>query len=73
MTFEDGATLRLPAGISAGDALRAHAENGGSRKQVKRAIAARVEGAVSGVIDLSRPLVDDCRLSVVAPDSPDGL
>src|SRR5712691_1575 len=74
VTFEDGATLRLPGGISAIDALRAHTENGGgSRKQMKRAIAARIEGAATAVVDLSRPLVADCRVSAVAPDSPDGL
>src|SRR6185295_16707951 len=77
VTFEDGATLRLPAGTTAGDALRAHAENGGSRKQFKRAIAARVAGlngdASAAVLDLSRPLLADCRLAPVAPDSPEGL
>src|SRR5690242_7889733 len=74
VTFEDGATERLPAGITAGDALRAHARNGGgNRKLVERAIAARVDGAAPGVVDLSRPLVGDCRIAAVAPDSADGL
>jgi threonyl-tRNA synthetase len=77
VTFEDGATLRLPAGTTAGDALRAHAENGGSRKQMKRAVAARVESTngtgASAVLDLSRPLLADCRLAAVAPESPEGL
>jgi threonyl-tRNA synthetase len=63
----------LPAGISAGDALRARAESGGSRKQVKRAIAARVEADAAAVVDLSRALVRDCRLAAVAPESADGL
>jgi hypothetical protein len=44
VTFADGASLRLPAGVTAGDALKAHAEsNGTSRKELKRALAARVE------------------------------
>jgi threonyl-tRNA synthetase len=75
VTFEDGATLRLPTGITAGDALRAHAENGGSKKQMKRAVAARVaaNGSEPTVVDLSRPLGADCRVSAVAPDSEDGL
>src|SRR5689334_15768791 len=75
VTFEDGATLRLPAGITAGDALRTHAENGGSKKQVKRAVAARVVNGTGDatVIDLSRPLTGDCRVAAVAPDSEDGL
>src|SRR5262245_50463679 len=74
VTFEDGATLRVPQGIAAGDALRAHAENGGSRKAMKRALAARVvAGPQATVVDLSRALTTDCRLEVVPPESPDGL
>ena len=74
MTFEDGATLRVPQGTPAVDALRAHAENGGSRKAFKRAIAARlVNGDGAKVVDLSRPLATDCRVETVAPESSDGL
>jgi threonyl-tRNA synthetase len=74
VTFEDGATERFPAGIAAGDALRAHALNGGgNRKAVERAVAARVDGGAAAVIDLSRPLLGDCRLAPVAPDSAEGL
>jgi len=74
VTFEDGATLRVPRGITAGDALHAHAENGGSRKAAKRAIAARVATAEgTAVVDLSRPLAADCRVEAVAPESPAGL
>src|SRR5881409_3763632 len=74
VTFEDGATERFPAGTTAGEALAAHARNGGGdRKAVARAIAARVEGSGTAVVDLSRPLAADCRLAPVAPESPAGL
>ena len=75
VTFADGAALRLPAGVTAGDALKAHAEsNGTSRKELKRALAARVEGgAKTRILDLSRALDADSRLTPVTPDSPDGL
>ncbi len=74
MTFEDGATERFPAGTTAGEALAAHARNGGGdRKAVARAIAARVEGSATAVVDLTRPLAADCRLAPVAPESPAGL
>ncbi|MGH7340854.1 MAG: threonine--tRNA ligase, partial [Candidatus Rokuibacteriota bacterium] len=72
--FEGGAMRRFPVGTTAGDALREHAELDGGRKAVKRAIAARVEnGQGAVVIDLSRPLPGDCRVTPVAPESPDGL
>jgi threonyl-tRNA synthetase len=71
VTFEDGATERLPTGISAGEALRAHARNGGGgRRALERAVAARVE---STIVDLARPLIADCRVAAVAPESPEGL
>jgi threonyl-tRNA synthetase len=75
VTFADGASLRLPAGVTAGDALKAHAEsNGTSRKELKRALAARVEsGEKARVLDLSRPLGTDSRVTPVTPDTPDGL
>jgi threonyl-tRNA synthetase len=71
VTFEDGATERLPAGIAAGEALRAHARNGGGNaKRLARAVAARIEG---DVVDLSRALERDCQVAAVAPESPEGL
>src|SRR6266849_3452900 len=74
VTFEDGGSERVPAGTTAREALSTHARNGGgNRKAVERAIAARVEGAATAVVDLSRPLVADCRLVPVAPESPEGL
>src|SRR5438552_2415624 len=74
VTFEDGATERFPAGTTAGEALAAHARNGGGdRKAVARAIVARVEGSATAVVDLSRPLAADCRLAPVAPESREGL
>jgi threonyl-tRNA synthetase len=73
VTFEDGATERFPAGIAAGEALGAHAGNGAARRAVGRAVAARVEGRGSTLVDLSRPLVEDCRVFPVAPESPEGL
>src|SRR2546425_5280165 len=74
VTFEDGATERLPAGITAREALLAHARNGGgNRKLVERAIAARIDGPEPAVVDLARALVRDCRVAPVAPDSPEGL
>ncbi len=75
VTFADGASLRLPAGVTAGDALQAHAErNGTSRKEQKRALAAKVETANgSRVIDLARALGEDCRVAPVLPESPEGL
>src|SRR2546425_10357072 len=73
VTFEDGATERFPAGTTAGEALAAHARNGGGdRKAVARAIAARVEGSATAIVDLARPLAADCRLAPVAPESPAG-
>jgi threonyl-tRNA synthetase len=72
--FEGGAMRRFPAGTTAGDALRAQAEADGGKKAVKRAVAARMEnGQGAVVIDLSRPLQGDCKLTPVGPDSPDGL
>src|SRR6266849_1782654 len=74
VTFEDGGSERVPAGTTAREALSTHARNGGgNRKAVERAIAARVEGAATAVVDLTRPLVRDCRLTPVAADSRDGL
>jgi len=74
VTFEDGATERLPAGTTARDALLAHARNGGgNRKQVERAVAARVEGPEPAVVDLSRGILRDCRVALVAAESPEGL
>jgi threonyl-tRNA synthetase len=74
VTFEDGATERFPAGTSAGEALRAYAARSNAlHRVVRRAIAARVEGSAPAVIDLSRPLLADCRLAPVAPESPEGL
>ena len=74
VTFEDGASQRFPAGITAGDALAAHAESGKQRRRVAEAVAARVEnGHGATVVDLSRPLTEDCRLAAVAPESPEGL
>jgi threonyl-tRNA synthetase len=75
VTFADGAQERLPAGTTAGDALRLHAErNGTGRKELRRAVAARVDEAGGArVIDLGLPLSVDCHVTAVAPDSPDGL
>src|SRR5581483_8178371 len=72
VTFEDGAVERLPRGISAGEALRAHA-NGAARRTVARAVAARVERGAATIVDLARPLLEDCRLAPVAPESAEGL
>src|SRR5579885_360295 len=64
VTFDSGAVERLPAGIGAGVALRAHAaRNGASRRAVERAVAARVEGTARQIVDLARPRVEDCRHS----------
>src|SRR6185503_7278497 len=72
--FEGGAMRRFPVGTTAGDALREQAEADGGRKAVKRAIAARVEnGQGATVIDLSRALPGDCKVTPVAPESADGL
>jgi threonyl-tRNA synthetase len=76
VTFADGAQERLSAGTTAGDALRVHAErNGSGRKELRRAVAARVDeaGQAAHVVDLSRSLSADCHVTPVAPDSPDGL
>src|SRR6185436_8941882 len=75
VTFADGAVLRLPAGVTAGDALTAHAEqNGTSRKELKRALAVRLETASgSRVVDLTRRLPGNCRVTPVVADTPDGL
>jgi len=72
--FEGGAMRRFPVGTTAGDALREQAEADGGRKAVKRAIAARVEnGQGAAVVDLSRPLPGDCKVTPVAPESAEGL
>src|SRR5262249_16486665 len=77
VTFADGAQERLPAGATAGDALRVPAErNGAGRKELRRARARRLEsgaGEGGGVGGLSRPLAEDCRVAAVAPESADGL
>jgi threonyl-tRNA synthetase len=73
VTFDDGGTLRAPVGIPAREALAAWAQNGRRRRDVERAVAARVEGRTTTVVDLGRPLVEDCRLAPVAPDSTEGL
>jgi len=74
VTFEDGAVERLPAGIAAGEAIRRHAErDGAGRARLERAVAARVEADGSTVVDLTRPLLRDCRLAPVAVESPEGL
>ncbi|MGH7895131.1 MAG: threonine--tRNA ligase, partial [Candidatus Binatia bacterium] len=75
VTFADGASLRLPAGVTAGDALRAHAEHDGtSRKELKRAIAAEVDaGGVIRLLDLGRALSEDCRVRPITAESPQGL
>src|SRR4029453_5404584 len=74
VTFADGARERLPAGTTAGDALRLHAERSGSgRAEMRRAVAALVQTDAAGVVDLSRRLGEDCRVTAVAPDSAEGL
>src|SRR5262249_57686046 len=74
VTFEDGGSGALPAGTTAREALVAHARNGaGNRKQVERAVAARIDGAEPAVVDLSRAIVGDVRVAPVPPDSPEGL
>jgi threonyl-tRNA synthetase len=73
VTFDDGGTLRAPVGIAAREALAASAKNGGRRREVERAVAARIEGRTAAVVELGRPLVEDCRVSPVAPDSAEGL
>ena len=75
VTFADGAVERFPAGVTAGDVLRAHAErNASGRKELKRAIAACIEsGEGVRVLDLGRALGEDCRVSAVLPESAEGL
>src|SRR5438552_2117666 len=74
VTFEDGAVERVPAGTEAGEAMRRHAEgDGAGRRRAARPVAARLDADGSTVVDLTRPLVRDCRLTPVAADSRDGL
>jgi threonyl-tRNA synthetase len=75
VTFADGAAVRLPAGVTVSDALTAYAErNGTSRKEQKRALAAKVETADGArVLDLGRGLGADCRVAPVTAESPEGL
>ncbi len=77
VTSEDGATLRLPAGIRAGEALRALAatRSAHQRKAMAAAVAARVSNGngAAQVIDLTRPLTRDCTIGPVLPESPEGL
>jgi threonyl-tRNA synthetase len=67
--------LRLPAGVTAGDALSAQAErNGTSRKELKRALAVTVTTpAGSRVVDVTRALVEDCTVVPVTAETPAGL
>src|SRR5262245_58511005 len=71
VTFDDGGTVRVPAGTTAGEALGML--NGSARKAARQAVAARVQADAVKVVDLSRPLLADCRVAPVAPDSPEGL
>jgi len=75
VTFPDGATVRVPAGTSAADALAM--QNGTARGLVARAVAASVTESGAGdaarVVDLSRALLHDCRVASVLPDTPEGL
>src|ERR1051325_2862602 len=74
VTFGDGATERLPAGITAREALLAHARNGGgNRKLVERAVDARLDGPEPAIVDLSRAIAQDCRVVPVQAESPEGL
>src|SRR5438552_5198887 len=73
VTFEDGAAERLPAGITAAEAMRRHAGRDGGRARLERAVAARVEADGSTVVDLTRPLLRDCRVAPVAVETPEGL
>ena len=74
VTFEDGATERFPVGTTARDALITHARNGGgNRKQVERAVAARLDRPEPTVVDLSRAILRDSRVAVVSPESAEGL
>src|SRR5207249_2230542 len=57
VTFEDGATERFPAGTTAGEALAAHARNGGGdRKAVARAIAPRIEETMRAIVKEDLPV-----------------
>ena len=77
VTFDDGAMSDMPAGTTAGDALRAHAERTarGARGAQARPVAARVEaggGARRRSISAA-PLAEDCRVSRRrAPTRPTG-
>jgi threonyl-tRNA synthetase len=74
VSFQGGASVRVPAGITAGEALRAWAQNGGPPTAADGAVAARVEtDGRDRIVDLGRPLVADCRVSAVTPESPAGL
>src|SRR5437016_4943138 len=73
VTFEDGMAERLPAGITAAEAMRRHAGRDGGRARLERAVAARVEADGSTVVDLTRPLLRDCRVAPVAVETPEGL
>jgi threonyl-tRNA synthetase len=64
-TYEDGSERHLDAGATAIEALKA-----GGTPNLKAVIAARVDGQL---VDLSRRLEVDCRISPVTADSADGL
>jgi len=76
VTFADGSAESVPVGTTAAAALASHAERSGEgRKSLRRAVAARLSsnGAGAVVVDLARTLDQDCALSIVAPDDPEGL
>ncbi|HVW34484.1 MAG TPA: threonine--tRNA ligase [Acidimicrobiia bacterium] len=61
----DGSTREYPAGV-----LPSEVAASIGRRLAESAVVARVDGAV---VDLNRPLTNDCEFAVVTPDSDDGL
>jgi threonyl-tRNA synthetase len=61
----DGKSISCPRGTTVGDALRLL-----DGKRARKALAARVDGAV---LDVTRELVEDAVLEPLLPDSPAGL
>ena len=65
LTFPDGATRQIEAGVSAAQAAASI-----SRSLVKKAVAAGVNGVL---VDLADPITDDSTLKIVTRDDPEAL
>lgn len=67
VTLPDGSERLVPVGTVVADVLKSH---NGEAKRGHSVVAAKVNGRL---VDLSRPLQEDCRLEPVPVNTPEGL